>query len=96
MKQKIGAAILSLIILISFSVTVSASNRESIFVDMSLNSQFYEAVYSMNSKNVMRESLTPEGSFIAPTKAITRADAAVMLYRLLGLGFEQGNTYLDI
>jgi len=96
LKQKIGAAILSLIILISFSVTVSASNRESIFVDMSLNSQFYEAVYSMNSKKVMRESMIPDGYSIAPTRAITRADAAIMLYRLLGLGFEQGNTYLDV
>ncbi len=96
MKQKIGTAFLSLIILISFSDTASASARESIFVDMSLNSQFYEAVFSMNVKKVMRESLTPEGSFIAPTKAITRADAAVMLYRLLGLEYEQGHTYPDV
>lgn len=96
MKQKIGTAFLSLIILISFSDTASASARESLFVDMSLNSQFYEAVYSMNAKKVMRESLTPKGSFIAPTRTITRADAAVMLYRLLGLEYEQGLTYPDV
>ena len=97
MKQKIGATFLSLILLISFSVTASASARESLFVDMSMNSQFYEAVYSMNAKKVMRESMNPEGSFIAPTRAITRADAAVMLYRLLGLEYEQGrHTYPDV
>ena len=96
MKQKIGAVFLALIILSSFSISASASSRESVFVDMSLNSQFYEAIYSMNSKRVMRETITPEGYFIAPTRAITRADAAVMLYRLLGLEFEQGNTYPDV
>jgi len=84
-------------ILASMTSTVWAeSSRGSVFVDLSLSSQFYEPVYSMYLKEVYVGEETDAGLMIHPQKNVTRGDAAYMLYHLLGLTYIDGKDFKDV
>ena len=79
------------------SPTASASVRSTVFSDLAFHNRFYESVYSMYLKEVIDGSYDEQGRlFIEPTKAVTRADAAYMLYQLLGLTYNEGTSFPDV
>lgn len=80
----------------SFSSVSAASSRTSVFTDLALHNRFYESVYSLYLKEVMEGKDNTEGMAIEPLRTVTRADAAYMLYHLLGYTFEEGTDFPDV
>ena len=90
MKKKLASIALGILVIGSFAQGAEASSRQSIYTDLSMNNTFYEDVYSMNMKNVLEAEYTNTdlGMKINPSAIVTRGDAALMLYRLLGMETE--------
>jgi len=81
----------------SFSVVAGASVRKSVYDDLALHNQFYESVYSLHLKEVLEATYTDEGeAFIKPYEMVTRADAAYMLYQILGYTPQNGKIFPDV
>jgi len=78
------------------SSVMSASNRQSVFSDLNMSSQFYEPIYSMYLKEIYEAEYTDDSALIHPQKNVTRGDAAYMLYHLLGMTVEDGRDFSDI
>lgn len=66
-KLLLSSLVMMMILLTSMTSTVWAeSSRGSVFVDLSLSSQFYEPVYSMYLKEVYEGEETDAGLMIHP------------------------------
>ncbi|WP_162920128.1 S-layer homology domain-containing protein [Paenisporosarcina cavernae] len=77
----------------------SASVRESVFSDLSINNKLYESVYTMYVREVMEfeEGLALNGGDrVYPLQEISRAQAAQFLYNLLGLTLEGKTAFTDV
>ncbi|MDX1807872.1 MAG: S-layer homology domain-containing protein [Paenisporosarcina sp.] len=80
----------------SLSSVSAASSRTTVFTDLALHNRFYESVYSLYLKEVMEGTEHADGVAIEPLKSVTRADAAYMLYHLLGYTYEEGTNFPDV
>ena len=78
------------------STPTSASSRSSVFDDYAMHNKLYESVYSMYLKEVIEGVENIDGFKIEPFKPVTRADAAYMIYQLLGLTIEEGLEFKDV
>jgi len=96
--KKIVSSVVVLLLMLSVMVSsVSAeSSRQSVFGDLSLSSQFYEAMYSLYLKEIYEVEYTNDDTLIHPLKNVTRGDAAYMLYHLLGLTYVDGKDFKDV
>ena len=96
--KKFSSSVIVLLLMLSLMVpNVSAeSSRQSVFGDLSLSSQFYEAMYSLYLKEIYEVEYTNDAAFIHPLKNVTRGDAAFMLYHLLGLTYVDGKDFKDV
>lgn len=100
MKRKLFVGIL-MALFCSFAL-VNESNattqiRTSIFKDYSMKDYHYEAVYSLYFKEAIEHKVNKEGDLIIePTRVVTRAEAAFMLYQLLGMSPQDGMTFKDV
>ncbi len=82
---------------INLSVEAKSFVRTSVFKDLNVINYYYEAMYSLYLKEVIIGEEDQEGNvFISPNKIITRAEAAFMLYQLLGMTPEDGIHFSDI
>ncbi|MDX1805960.1 MAG: S-layer homology domain-containing protein [Paenisporosarcina sp.] len=97
MRKFIISLLTILIAIFTISSThASASSRSSIFDDYAMHNKLYESVYSMYLKEVIEGVDDIDGFKIEPFKPVTRADAAYMIYQLLGLTFEEGLEFKDV
>lgn len=97
MKKALATIGLSVLLAGSFITEAEASVRESIYGDLSLQNRFYEALYSMNMKEVVEADYTEDGKvLINPTDVVTRGDAAFMLYMLLGMEPDTTTSFPDV
>lgn len=97
MKKLISSCIIIVVLLGSMASTAWAqSSRDSIFMDLSLSSQFYEPVYSLYLKEIYEGTYLDDALLIQPIKYVTRGDAAYMLYHLLGLTYIDGKNFSDV
>lgn len=89
-----------IVLMLMFSLIASsvsaASSRQSVFGDLSLSSQFYEAMYSLYLKEIYEVEYTNDAALVHPLKNVTRGDAAYMLYHLLGLTYVDGKDFKDV
>lgn len=74
----------------------STSSRTTVFTDLALHNRFYESVYSLYLKEVLEGTERINGIGIEPLKPVTRADAAYMLYHLLGYTYDKGKSFPDV
>ncbi len=97
-KWVVVLVIISFITLNFASVSeASPSVRTSIFMDYSMKDFHYESVYDLYLKEVLEHQLSKEGNIlIEPTRVVTRAEAAFMLYQLLGMVPEEGLSFTDV
>ena len=96
MKKKLASIALGILVAGSFTQGAEASSRQSIYTDLSMNNTFYEDVYTMNMKDVLEEEYTTTGKKINPSAKVTRGDAALMLYKLLGMETESTTGFPDV
>jgi hypothetical protein len=96
MKKKLASIALGILVAGSFAQGAEASSRQSIYTDLSMNNTFYEDVYTMNMKGVLEEEYVAAGLKINPSAIVTRGDAALMLYKLLGMETESTKGFPDV
>jgi hypothetical protein len=96
MKRKLASIALGILVAGSFTHSAEASSRQSIYIDLSMNNTFYEDVYTMNMKGVLEEEYIAAGLKINPSAIVTRGDAALMLYKLLGMETESTTGFPDV
>jgi hypothetical protein len=96
MKRKLTSIALGVLVAGSFAQGTEASARQSIYTDLSMNNTFYEDIYSMNMKDVLEVEYTNTGKKINPSAIVTRGDAALMLYKLLGMETESAAGFPDV
>lgn len=97
MKIVCSSMLIGILLFASMASSVlAASDRQSVFSDLSMSSQFYEPMYSMYLKEIYEVEYTDDSASIHPQKNVTRGDAAYMLYHLLGLTYEDGRDFSDV
>ena len=96
MKRKLASIALGILVAGSLTHGAEASSRQSIYTDLSMNNTFYEDVYTMNMKGVFEVEYTNTGKKINPSAIVTRGDAALMLYKLLGMETESTTGFPDV
>lgn len=97
MKKVIASLSLGILFASSFVNEANASVKHSIYTDLSMNNTFYEAVYSMNMKEVLEAEYTNDGKVLIDAAGIvTRGEAAYMLYMLLGMEPEISKSFPDV
>lgn len=100
MKRKLFVGIL--MALFCSVALVNESNattqiRTSIFKDYSMKDFHYESVYSLYFKEGIEHKISDDGYLlIEPSRVVTRAEAAFMLYQLLGMSPENGMSFTDV
>ncbi|WP_161487549.1 S-layer homology domain-containing protein [Paenisporosarcina indica] len=97
MKKICSIMLIGTLVFASMTSSVfAASNRQSVFSDLTMSSQFYEPIYSMYLKEIYEADYSNDSALIHPKKNVTRGDAAYMLYHLLGLTYEDGRDFSDM
>ena len=97
MKKVFASLVLGLVFASSFVMEADASVKQSIYSDLSMNNTFYEAVYSMNMKEVLEAEYTNDGKVLIDSAGIvTRGEAAFMLYMLLGMEPDTNKSFPDV
>lgn len=75
----------------------ASSIRTSVFSDLSIANYYYEALYSLHLKEVIEGEVDEKGHIlISPNLEVTRAEAAYMLYQLLGMSPGNGTDFSDV
>ncbi|WP_394188522.1 S-layer homology domain-containing protein [Paenisporosarcina quisquiliarum] len=75
----------------------TSSIRTSVFSDLSIANYYYEVLYSLHLKEVIEGEIDENGHIlISPNLEVTRAEAAYMLYQLLGMSPGNETHYSDV
>ena len=96
MKRKLISLALGILVAGTFTNEVEASSRQSIYSDLSMNNTFYEDVYTMNMKDVLEATYTNTGININPSGVVTRGEASLILYKLLGMESDSTAGFPDV
>jgi len=97
--KKICLAIIFIFVLTLVPVHTNAASsiRTSVFSDLSMANYYYEALYSLHLKEVIEGEVDENGHIlISPNLEVTRAEAAYMLYQLLGMSPGNGSHFSDV
>lgn len=97
--KKIRLTILFIVFLtfVPIHSIATSSIRTSVFSDLSIANYYYEVLYSLHLKEVIEGEVDEKGYIlISPNLEVTRAEAAYMLYQLLGMSPGQGSDFSDV
>ena len=96
-KLRLTILFVLILTLVPMHSNAASSIRTSVFSDLSMANYYYEALYSLHLKEVIEGEVDENGHIlISPNLEVTRAEAAYMLYQLLGMSPGKGAHFSDV